>query len=385
MIKSANQGPLKGLKILQIGGMGPVPFCAMLLADMGAEILRLDRPIDPAANHDHMRFDVLNRSQRMLCVDLKNAQGTDLALDLVENADALLEGFRPGVMERLGLGPEACFARNPMLIYGRMTGWGQTGPLAHRAGHDINYISLSGILHATGTKDGPPIPPLNLLGDFAGGGAMLALGLLAALWEAKGSGKGQVIDLGMLDGAAVMMAWVYAEYAAGRWVDLRGSNEVDGGRPFYDVYKTKDGKYLAVGPIEAKFFSALCEAIGLKDLEITTHLDPDIWPELRARLKEQFLTRTRDVWCKDLEGLDVCVTPVLSLAEAPDHPHNRARGVFTDVDGVIQPAPAPRFSRTPLSSPSPPPQPGQDSAGTLSDWGIEADKVKDLLGTGIVH
>ena len=303
---------------------------------------------------------------------------------LADRADALLEGFRPGAMERLGLGPEVCLPRNPRLVYGRMTGWGQSGPLAARAGHDINYIALSGLLHAIGAKDGPPIPPLNLLGDFAGGGAMLAVGLLSALWEAQRSGTGQTLDLGMLDGAAVMMAWIYGEHAAGRWLDQRGENEVDGGRPFYEVYETKDGRYLAVGPIEGKFFSALCEAIGLHDPDLGNHLAPEVWPRLRARLTEIFRTRTRKEWCRDLEGRDVCVTPVLSLAEAPDHPHNRARGVFVDINGVIQPAPAPRFSRTPLAAPSPPPKPGHDSASTLKDWGVDADETEALLRTGVV-
>ena len=380
----AGQGPLHGLKVLQMGGLGPVPFCGMLLADMGAEVLRLERPQDPSADHDHMRFDILNRSRRLLCVDLKDSDGVKLALRLADRADALLEGFRPGAMERLGLGPEVCLPRNPRLVYGRMTGWGQSGPLAARAGHDINYIALSGLLHAIGAKDGPPIPPLNLLGDFAGGGAMLAVGLLSALWEAQRSGTGQTLDLGMLDGAAVMMAWIYGEHAAGRWLDQRGENEVDGGRPFYEVYETKDGRYLAVGPIEGKFFSALCEAIGLHDPDLGNHLAPEVWPRLRARLTEIFRTRTRKEWCRDLEGRDVCVTPVLSLAEAPDHPHNRARGVFVDINGVIQPAPAPRFSRTPLAAPSPPPKPGHDSASTLKDWGVDADETEALLRTGVV-
>ena len=378
------QGPLLGLRVLQVGGLGAVPFCGMLLTDMGAEVLRLGRPPNAAADHDDTRFDVLNRSRRLLCVDLKKSKGVDLALNLAGRADALLEGFRPGVMERLGLGPEVCLAQNPRLVYGRMTGWGQTGPLAARAGHDINYIALSGLLHTIGAKDGPPTLPLNLLGDFAGGGAMLAVGLLSALWEAQRSGIGQIVDLGMLDGAALMMAWVYGELAAGRWRDQRGTNEVDGGRPFYDVYETKDGRYLAIGPIEAKFVSALCEAIGLHDPDLDNHLAPSVWPKLRARLKAIFLSRTRDEWCRDLEGRDVCVTPVLSLAEAPHHTHNRDRGIFLDIGGVVQPAPAPRFSRTPLATPLPPPRPGQDSAATLSEWGVETSEIEALLRGGIV-
>jgi alpha-methylacyl-CoA racemase len=377
-------GPLSGLRVVQVGGIGPVPFCGMLLADMGAEVLCLERPPRPKAPGDVERSPVLDRSRRLLCLDLKDPGGCDLALALVARADALLEGYRPGVMERLGLGPEPCLARNPRLVYGRMTGWGQDGPLAERAGHDIDYVALSGVLHAIGPGDGPPVPPLNLVGDFGGGGAMLAVGVLGALWEAQRSGTGQVVDAAMVDGAAAMAAWVYGERAAGRWRDQRAANVVDGGRPFYGIYETRDGKFIAIGAIEARFFRTLCEAIGLDPAGFPDHTDPACWPRLRARLAEIFATRSRDYWCRILDPADACAAPVLSFAEAPGHPHNRMRQTFVEVDGVVQPAPAPRFGRTPLAPPSPPPQPGAETAAILADWGVAEADAEALVRDGVV-
>jgi len=290
----------------------------------------------------------------------------------------LLEGFRPGVMERLGLGPDTCLARNPRLVYGRMTGWGQDGPLARTVGHDINYISLAGALHAIGGRDGPPVPPLNIVGDFGGGGAILAAGVLAALWEAVRSGRGQVVDAAMLDGSALLMSWIYGEFAAGRWRDQRASNEVDGGRPFYQVYETGDAKFIAVGPIEPRFFAELCRCIGLDDPAFADHHDESVWPALQERLGRIFRTRSRAEWCTLLEGSDACATPVLSLAETPEHPHNRARGVFITVAGVVQPAPAPRFSRSMAGTPTPPPAAGAHTDAALADWGFRTDEIDAL-------
>ncbi len=334
-----HMGPLEGIRIVEFTGIGPAPFCAMVLADLGAQVIRIDRP-GAARNHG----DVLHRSRPCIALDLKNPADVARAMRLIEKADALIEGFRPGVMERLQLGPNECLARNPKLVYGRMTGWGQAGPLADTAGHDINYIALSGALHAMGRKDVPPAPPLNLVGDFGGGGMLLAVGILAGVIEAQRSGKGQVVDAAMTDGASLLMAIIYGMRAAGAWKNERASNLLDGAAPFYDTYACADGKFLAVGAIEPQFYALLLEKIGLAD-------SPASWPEKKKQFAEIFRQKTRDEWCALLEGTDACVAPVLDLDEAPRHPHNVARQTFVEVDGVVQPAPAPRFSRHPQIKP----------------------------------
>ncbi len=333
-------GPLTGFNVIEMAGIGPGPFCGMLLADMGADVLRIDRPgaRPPAAS------DVTARGKRAMGLDLKDPAAVSELLGLVENADALIEGFRPGVMERLGLGPATCHARNPRLVYGRMTGWGQTGPLAPTAGHDIDYIAISGALDAIGTADGP-VPPLNLVGDYGGGGMLLAMGVLAALLHAGRTGEGQVVDAAMSDGAALLMAPIYGMQAAGRWGAARGGNLLDGGAPFYGTYRCADGKFLAVGPIEPQFFALFIQGLGLEEADFAGRADATQWPALRARIGAALLTRARDEWAAIFESTDACVAPVLTMAEAPLHPHNVARGTFIERDGVIQPAAAPRFSR----------------------------------------
>ncbi|MFO1284193.1 MAG: CaiB/BaiF CoA-transferase family protein [Burkholderiales bacterium] len=378
-------GPLNGLRVLEFGAIGPVPFCGMTLADMGADVLRIDRP--SAATDARGRSDplgVLDRGKRSALIDLKHPRGAQAALRLVERADALIEGFRPGVMERLGLGPGPCLDRNPRLVYGRLTGWGQRGPLASAAGHDINFVAMTGALHATGERGRAPVPPLNLVGDFGGGGALLAQGVLAALWRAARSGHGQVVDAAMVDGAAQLMAWIYGEYAEGRWQDARGSNEGDGGRPYFRVFETGDRRHLAVGAIEPRFFAELRARIGLDDPALRDHTDPSTWAALDARLSAIFATRTRDEWCALFDGTDACVSPVLSLEEAPGHPHNRARGVFIEVDGVVQPAPAPRFDATPGAVRSPPPRPGAHTRGALAEWGVPDEEIDALSRLGAI-
>jgi alpha-methylacyl-CoA racemase len=340
-------GPLAGVRVVELAGIGPGPFCAMLLADLGADVLRVDRP---AASRPGWPT-VLARGRRSVAVDLKHPDGAGVVLDLVAAADALVEGFRPGVAERLGIGPDACLARNPRLVYGRVTGWGQQGPWRLAAGHDIDYVALAGALHPIGQAGGPPVPPLNLLGDFGGGGMLLALGVVAALLEAGRSGTGQVVDAAMVDGAALLTTQFHELLAAGLWREERGANLLDGGAPFYGVYETADGRHLAVGALEPQFWAELLRRLGLDAGDLPAQLDRDGWPLLRARLAALFRTRTRDEWSELLAGTDACVTPVLGLAEAPAHPHNRARGTFVDVGGVVQPAPAPRFSR-PASTPT---------------------------------
>ncbi|WP_233852993.1 CaiB/BaiF CoA transferase family protein [Paraburkholderia sp. HD33-4] len=337
-------GPLTGLTVLEIAGMGPGPFCAMMLADMGADVLRIQRP-SPGAKKDRPN-PVVGRGMRTIVVDLKSGAGRDAVLRLAEKSDALIEGFRPGVMERLGLGPDVCLTRNPRLVYGRMTGWGQHGPLSDLAGHDINYIALTGALAAIGTSDSGPIVPLNLLGDFGGGGMMLAFGILCALIEAAKSGKGQVVDAAMTDGAAALMATTYGYYAAGRWQVERGSNLLDGAAHFYTTYRCADDKWVAVGAIEPQFYANLLNQIGLDQTQFEPQHDQRRWPEWKARLAQIFSTRSRDEWCAVMDGADACFSPVLDLREAPLHPHNVARNTFIDHEGALQPAPAPRFSRT---------------------------------------
>lgn len=340
-------GPLKGLRVVEMAGIGPGPFCAMVLADLGAEVVRVARPgAVPDPN------DVLARSRTVLPLDLRDPASVQQVLDLVAHADALIEGYRPGVMERLGLGPDACLARQPKLIYGRMTGWGQHGPLSHAAGHDINYIAISGALHAIGRSGAAPVPPLNYVGDFGGGAMLLAVGVLSALLEAGRSGRGQVVDAAMTDGAALMSAMMYGMKAAGQWSNQRGENLLDGGAFFYDTYACADGRFVAVGAIEPQFYALLREHCGIADdPAFDGQLDPAAWPLLKLRLAEVFRTRTRDAWCALLEGSDACFAPVLDWDEAPGHAHNQVRQTFCTLDGVVQPAPAPRFARTPAAAP----------------------------------
>jgi len=374
-------GPLEGVRVVELAGIGPGPFCAMLLADMGAEVLRVERP----ASGPPAWPTLFARGRRRLAVDLKHPEGAGVVLDLAAAADALVEGFRPGVAERLGIGPEACLARNPRLVYGRVTGWGQEGPLAHAAGHDIDYVALAGALHPVGPAGGPPVPPLNLVGDFGGGGMLLALGVVAAVLEAGRSGRGQVVDAAMVDGAALLTTQLHELLAAGLWSDRRGVNLLDGGAPFYAVYETADGRHLALGALEPGFYAELLERVGLDDADLPGQLDRDGWPVLRERLAALFRTRTRDEWCRLLEGTDACVAPVLSLTEAPAHPHNQARSTFVEVGGVVQPAPAPRFSRTPCARPEPPVGPDDNPEQTLAAWGLPTEAVARLRSAGAIR
>ncbi|WP_336334470.1 CaiB/BaiF CoA-transferase family protein [Pseudomonas putida] len=379
------QGPLAGIKIVEVGGIGPAPFCCMLLADLGAEVVRIDRP----AGHDggapiDAHFDLLNRSRRSVQMNLKQPEAIAAALRLVAQADVLVEGFRPGVMERLGLGPEACLKANPRLVYGRMTGWGQDGPLAQAPGHDINYISLTGALHAMGRAGEAPAIPLNLVGDFGGGSLYLALGILSALLEARTSGQGQVVDAAMVDGAASLMTLVYGFHAAGYWKDERGTNRLDSGAPWYNVYETRDGKHVSIAANEARFYREALEVLGLEQQDLPAQHDQAGWPLMKQRFAEVFKTRTRDEWTALAAGTQACIVPVLSLAEAPLHDHVHQRGSFLEVDGVLQPAPAPRFSRTPGAIQNPPPRPGQDAQAVLADWGFSADEQQRLRATGAV-
>jgi alpha-methylacyl-CoA racemase len=367
-------GPLKGIKIIELAGIGPGPFCAMLLSDLGAEVIRVDR-IETAGQKN---AGALLRGRRSIAIDLKNPQGVATVLKLVDKADALLEGFRPGVTERMGLGPDVCLKRNPRLVYGRMTGWGQEGPLAHAAGHDINYIALTGALLSVQRGGGQPVPPLNLVGDFGGGALYLAVGVLAALLEARSSGKGQIVDTSMVDGAAHLMMMFYEMRATGFWTDVPGTNLLDTGAPFYDAYETSDGKYVSLGSIEPKFYAELLRLSGLEKEELPHQMDRVQWPALKRRVAEVMRTKTREEWCRIMEGSDVCFGPVLSLAEAPKHPHNVARQAFIEVGGVVQPAPAPRFSRTPNDAPRPAAIPGENGAEILSDWGFSSDEIGGL-------
>lgn len=376
-------GPLTGIKVIEIAGIGPAPFAAMLLADMGAEVIRIDRKAARGSRGFNPQFSggILNRGRRSLALDLKHPAAITTVLDLIASADALLEGFRPGVMERLGLGPEPCLARNPKLIYGRVTGWGQHGPLAPTAGHDINYIALSGALHAIGPRD-TPTPPLNLVGDFGGGALFVAFGIVCALLEARQSGQGQVVDAAMTDGSALLMAMQYSLKANGLWRDEREANLLDGGAPFYGTYRCADGGWLAVGALEPQFHDLLLEKLALPPALFAERWNPVSWPRLRAVLAETFATRSRAEWCALFEGTDACVAPVLSLTEAPTHPHNQARNTFVEHGGVTQPAPAPRYSRTVPEIQRPPAQPGEHSAEILADWGYSAEQIQALRDCG---
>ncbi len=373
------QGPLAGIKIVELAGIGPGPFAAMLLSDLGADVLRVDRTQNVSGGDpESPPLDLLNRGRRSVGVDLKQPAGVETVLRLVDQADVLIEGFRPGVMERLGLGPDACFARNPRLVYGRMTGWGQEGPLASAAGHDINYISLTGALHAIGRKGAAPVPPLNLVGDFGGGTMFLIMGVLAALVERARSGKGQVVDAAMTDGSAALMTIFYGLKHLGFWHDERGANMLDTGAHFYDVYETKDGKYVSIGSIEPQFYALLLKHTGLAGETLPAQFDRGQWPALKDKVAAIFRSKTRDEWCAIMENTDVCFAPVLSLTEAPQHPHNQARGTFTEVKGVVQPAPAPRFSRTPGAIQRPPAHAGQHTDEALHDWGFSAGELAEL-------
>lgn len=381
-------GPLSGIKVIEMVGIGPCPFAAMMLADMGAEVIRIDRKTKPGADNPFptlgTKYDVMARGRRSLALDLKHPQAREVVLRLIEQADILIEGFRPGVMERLGLGPDACLERNPALVYGRITGWGQSGPLAHAAGHDLNYIALSGMLHAMGRADSPPSPPLNLVGDFGGGAMMLAFGVVCAALEARTSGKGQVVDAAMTDGSALLGAMMYGLRAFGSWHDQREANMLDGGAPFYDTYACRDGKYLSVGAIEPQFYAQLLALAGASDPEFTQQWSQSRWPQLKDKFAALFATRTRDDWCALLEGTDACVAPVLDMAEAPLHPHNRARSSFIEIDGVTQPAPAPRFSRTVPEAGAAAATPGQHSAAVLADWGWSLEAIETLQSAGVI-
>lgn len=379
-------GPLAGIKVVEMVGLGPCPFAAMMLADMGAEVIRIDRKTVNAASPYPVLgtpCDVLARSRRSLALDLKHPAAKAALLGLLDQADVVIEGFRPGVMERLGVGPEPCLARNPRLVYGRVTGWGQHGPLAQAAGHDLNYIALSGMLAAIGRADAPPPPPLNLLGDFGGGGMMLAFGVVCAVLEAKTSGKGQVIDAAMTDGAALLGAMVYGLRAFGDWSGSRASNQLDGGAPFYDSYACADGKFITIASLEPQFYAELLQLAGIDDAPFS-QADRTSWPAMRARFTGLFASRTRDHWCALLEHTDVCFAPVLDMDEAPAHPHNAARATFIDVGGVVQPAPAPRFSRSAPDPTTPPARPGADSAAILADWGFTADAIDALRTAGAI-
>jgi len=373
-------GPLSGYKIIELAGIGPGPFCGMMLSDMGAEVIRVDRH----STATQAPKDVLARNRRNISVDLKSPEGVETVLRLVESADALFEGFRPGVTERLGLGPDECLARNPRLVYGRMTGWGQEGPMAQAAGHDINYIGLSGALHAIGRAGERPVPPLNLVGDFGGGGMLLAYGLVCGLLETQKSGQGQVVDAAMVDGAAALMAMFFSMSAGGAFTEQRGTNLLDGGAHFYDTYETKDGKHICIGSIEPQFYALLIEKAGLDPQVYADQMNPAMWPQLKADLQQTFLTKTQAEWCAIMEGTDVCFAPVLSIWEAPDHPHNKARNSFMEVDGVMQQAPAPRFSRTSPVISHGARVPGQDTTSVLEDYGFGADEIAQLRASGVV-
>ncbi|MBO9559752.1 MAG: CoA transferase [Caulobacter sp.] len=371
------QGPLSGLKVLEFAGIGPGPFCGMLLSDLGADVVRIDRKGSGRSSP----ADVTARGRRSVALDLKSPAAVETCLKLMESADGVIEGFRPGVMERLGLGPDVALARNPKLVYGRMTGWGQTGPYAKAAGHDMNYIAITGALAAIGTQD-KPVPPLNLVGDFGGGALYLAFGLLAGVIHARATGQGQVIDCAMSDGAASLMAMFYGFKAGGMWGEGRRSNLLDGGAHFYDTYQCSCGRWISIGSIEPQFYLLLLEKTGITDPQFQHQMSRDEWPQLRDKLAAVIATKTRDEWCALMDATDVCFAPVLTMDEAPAHPHNAARQTFVEVAGVTQPAPAPRFSATPGAIQGPPPMIGADNDTALSDWGFSAQAIAALKEEG---
>lgn len=380
----AATGPLAGLRVIELAGAAPAPFGAMLLADLGADVVRVDRAVPgsdgPTPAVTVMADDILGRGRRTIAVDMKSPAAIKLLLGMVEKADVLIEGYRPGVMERLGLGPDVCLERNPALVYARMTGWGQEGPMAQAAGHDINYIALAGVLAVTGTTD-KPMPPANLLGDFGGGGMLLALGVLAALFERSGSGRGQVIDAAMVDGAALLSTFLHGLLRSGDWREERGVNLLDGGCPYYDTYETSDGGWVSVGTVEPKFYAELLDRLGL-DLDPRKQNDTTRWPEVRKVFEETFRSKSRADWDELLGTTDACFAPVLSMTEAADHPHNVARETFVEIGGVRQPAPAPRFSRTPAAKPSAPGRKRVDGTTPLADWGIDGAVIEAAVGAG---
>jgi alpha-methylacyl-CoA racemase len=377
-------GPLSGFKIIELAGIGPGPFCGMMLADMGAEVIRVERFSAAADSAATAPKDILARNRRSIAVDLKSPAGIETVMRLMEGADALFEGFRPGVTERLGLGPDQCLERNERLVYGRMTGWGQDGPMAQAAGHDINYIGLAGALHAMGRAGEKPVPPLNLVGDFGGGGMLLAYGLVCALLEVSKSGKGQVVDAAMIDGTSALMAMFYSMSASGRFHLERGTNLLDGGAHFYDTYRTKDDEHICIGSIEPQFYALLIEKAGLDAEKFAPQMDESQWPELKAELTNVFLTKTRAQWCELMEGTDVCFAPVLNLEEAAEHPHSKARNSYLQVDGVLQHAPAPRFSRTKAGEVKGARVPGEDSRAVLQEFGFSDAEVGQLEGDQVI-
>lgn len=375
MHKHANAAPLAGLRLIEFAGIGPGPFAGMMLADMGAEIIRIDRPAPPDKNPE---LDFMNRGRKSLVLDLKSPEAVEIALRLVDTADGLIEGFRPGVMERLGLGPEVCRARNPRLVYGRMTGWGQEGPLSQAAGHDLNYIALSGALWASGEADRAPTFPLNLLGDFGGGGMFLAFGMVTGMLQAARTGHGDIVDAAISDGTSSLMAMIYGMRAKGVWQDQREANKLDGGVPWYGVYECSDGQWITIGALEPQFWALLLKLLGLSVDEVGDRADPATWPAMRERFEALFKSQTRDHWTDLLQGTDACFAPVLSPAEAADHPHNAQRGVFS-ADGPAQPMPAPRFADAPTPLPNPAPMRGSDSREILQDLGLTDDEISAMM------
>lgn len=384
---SNRNGPLAGVKVLELAGIGPGPMCGMLLGDLGADVVRVDRlaSADLGIDRGKQEADLLNRSKRSVAVDLKSAEGVATVLELAKNADILIEGMRPGVTERLGLGPDDCWKANPALVYGRVTGWGQDGPLAQAAGHDMNYIAITGALGAIGRKGEAPVPPLNLVGDFGGGALYLAFGVVSALLEARNSGKGQVVDAAMIDGASSLMTAIYGMMGGGIWSTTRGANILDTGAHFYDVYETSDGKYVSIGSIEKKFYKLLIEKTGMSDDDMPEQMNPAKWPEYREKLAAVIKTKTRDEWCDIMEGSDVCFAPVLDMEEAPKHPHNVARQTFVELNGIVQPNVAPRFSRTKADLPGNPPSPGDHTDEAMADWGVDAAQIASLKEKGVVR
>jgi alpha-methylacyl-CoA racemase len=381
-------GPLEGIRIVELAGIGPGPFCAMLLSDMGAEVIRVDRASmvgqDTDRDGNDARYNLLSRGRRNIAVDLKNRAAVDATLRLIDRSDALIEGFRPGVMERLGLAPDICLARNPKLVYGRMTGWGQDGPIAHIAGHDINYIALSGVLHTIGEAGGPPVPPLNLGGDFGGGALYLAMGVLAGIIGARSTGRGQVIDCSMVEGSASLMMMMYGALASGAWKEERGANRTDGGAHYYHVYETKDGEYVSIGAIEPQFYALLLKHTGLEGHELPPQTDRAQWPAMQERLRHIFKTKTRAEWVEIMQQTDICFAPVLRMSEALEHPHNVERGSFVEIEGIPQPGPAPRFLGTPTRVQRPPARVGEHTDAILRDWGFSAGEIAELHRSGAV-
>lgn len=381
-------GPLSGLRVIEFVGLGPCPFAAMMLADMGADVIRIERPAKNGATNPYpilgTRFDVMARNRRSLALDLKQPQAVGLLLDLVARAEVLMEGFRPGVMERLGLGPDICMERNPRLVYTRVTGWGQHGPLNRAAGHDLNYLALSGLLPSMGRPGTTPPPPLNLIGDFGAGGMMSAFGIACGVMHARATGQGQVVDSAMLDGCNLLGAMIYGFHAMGHWSSERGRNWIDGGAPYYDTYACADDMLIAIGPIEPEFYRILCHLCGADDPIFEQINEVARWPEIKSKMIDLFLQKTREEWCELLEGTDACFAPVMSLNDAPNHPQNIARNNFIEISGVTQPAPAPRFQHTPGKVNLPPPQPGEHNMEILIEWGIDRVRVDNLIAAGVI-